>query len=64
MLQEIGSRRALHQGWKWAFKCPCLTDVLSFNRADQILLNRLPCDLKENRYSMEEQSLNFIFYFK
>ena len=20
MLQEIGSRRALHQGWKWAFK--------------------------------------------
>ena len=20
VLQEIGSRRALHQGWKWAFK--------------------------------------------
>ena len=24
VLQEIGSRRALHQGWKWAFKCPLL----------------------------------------
>ena len=20
VIQEIGSRRALHQGWKWAFK--------------------------------------------
>ena len=28
MLQEIGSRRALHQVWKWAFKSLCIFERL------------------------------------
>ena len=44
MLQEIGSRRALHQGWKWAFKDP----VTKQQRTDAIF--SIPCNDCDNKY--------------
>ena len=41
MLREIGSRRALHQGWKWAFKSGLsveLSEPLSVNEVFLMLL--------------------------
>ena len=41
MLREIGSRRALHQGWKWAFKFGLsveLSEPLSVNEVFLMLL--------------------------